>query len=57
VFEHGRKQCLQAGHKQCFKHGHKHVHGTERNGTNEELLTLIAYVALRLARRGAARNA
>ena len=57
MFEHGRKQCLQAGHKQCFKHGHKHVHGTERNGTNEELLTLIAYVALRLARRGAARNA
>lgn len=48
------KHCLQALLTSIAK---QHVHVRTDVRTNEELLTLIAYLALRLARRGAAKYA
>jgi hypothetical protein len=48
------KQCLQA---LLTSIAHEHVHVRTYGRTNEELLTLIAYVTFRIARRGAAKNA
>ena len=48
------KHCLQA---LLTSNAHEHVHVRTDVRTNEELLTLNAYVALRIARRGADENA